>query len=240
MVHVHLKDARRRGDRAADTCVELGTGDLDLRGQLSLLKRRGYADGSVSRLIGGPFRSMRKPFIFPVVPFFRAMPNLPAASACGICNAWWPRHEGLRGALSHGSAARIRLSWSRGATGDTCLWPGVSPISSATDSQDATSIIPIRLRQMIAAAVLAMKKTGVTTVLPTIITHTPDRMENASGSSGRGKAVGSGSATEWSPVFTSRDHSSILRTVRAEPIPRRMCAGHHSPAGSVSSLLRTV
>ncbi|MEO8352817.1 MAG: sugar phosphate isomerase/epimerase family protein [Chthoniobacteraceae bacterium] len=44
VVHVHLKDARRRGERAADTCVELGTGELDFPAQLSLLKQRGYAD----------------------------------------------------------------------------------------------------------------------------------------------------------------------------------------------------
>jgi sugar phosphate isomerase/epimerase len=44
VAHVHLKDARRCGKRAADTCVELGTGDLDLPAQLSLLKRQGYSD----------------------------------------------------------------------------------------------------------------------------------------------------------------------------------------------------
>lgn len=44
VAHVHLKDARRRGERAADTCVELGTGDLDLPAQLSFLKQQGYAD----------------------------------------------------------------------------------------------------------------------------------------------------------------------------------------------------
>jgi sugar phosphate isomerase/epimerase len=45
--HVHLKDARREGDRPADTCVELGTGQIDFAAQLSQLRSRGY-DGWIT------------------------------------------------------------------------------------------------------------------------------------------------------------------------------------------------
>jgi len=40
--HVHVKDARRTGENAAQTCVELGTGAIDFPAQLSALKRNGY------------------------------------------------------------------------------------------------------------------------------------------------------------------------------------------------------
>jgi sugar phosphate isomerase/epimerase len=40
--HVHVKDARREGDRAAKTCVELGTGSIDLPAQLRALKESDY------------------------------------------------------------------------------------------------------------------------------------------------------------------------------------------------------
>jgi L-ribulose-5-phosphate 3-epimerase len=44
VVHVHVKDARRDGTRPAETCVELGTGQIDMAGQLSQLRARGYRD----------------------------------------------------------------------------------------------------------------------------------------------------------------------------------------------------
>lgn len=40
--HVHLKDARRDGARAADRCVCLGEGAIDVPAQLRLLKARDY------------------------------------------------------------------------------------------------------------------------------------------------------------------------------------------------------
>ena len=40
--HVHIKDARRKGDRAAKTCVEVGTGAIDFPEQFSALKADGY------------------------------------------------------------------------------------------------------------------------------------------------------------------------------------------------------
>lgn len=43
-IHVHVKDARRLNGRAATECVELGEGDIDLAGQFSLLKARGFRD----------------------------------------------------------------------------------------------------------------------------------------------------------------------------------------------------
>ena len=42
VAHVHVKDARRAGSRPADTCVELGTGDVDFRAQFSALRAGGY------------------------------------------------------------------------------------------------------------------------------------------------------------------------------------------------------
>jgi sugar phosphate isomerase/epimerase len=42
--HVHLKDASRNGDKAAQRCVELGTGQIDFPAQLSALKAGGYRD----------------------------------------------------------------------------------------------------------------------------------------------------------------------------------------------------
>ena len=41
-IHVHVKDARRAGGRAATECVELGRGDIDLPAQFALLKQGGY------------------------------------------------------------------------------------------------------------------------------------------------------------------------------------------------------
>ncbi len=42
VVHVHLKDAIRDGEKAAHTCVEFGTGQIDFPAQLAALKSRGY------------------------------------------------------------------------------------------------------------------------------------------------------------------------------------------------------
>ena len=42
VVHVHVKDARRVGSKPAEECVELGTGEIDFRGQFRALKERGY------------------------------------------------------------------------------------------------------------------------------------------------------------------------------------------------------
>jgi L-ribulose-5-phosphate 3-epimerase len=42
VIHVHVKDARRDGTRAAQTCVELGTGELDFPAQFAALRERGY------------------------------------------------------------------------------------------------------------------------------------------------------------------------------------------------------
>ena len=44
VIHVHVKDARRDGDKAAQTCVELGTGAIDFPAQMNALKRAGYRD----------------------------------------------------------------------------------------------------------------------------------------------------------------------------------------------------
>ena len=43
VAHVHVKDARREGTRAAQECVELGTGEIDFPGQFRALRERGYA-----------------------------------------------------------------------------------------------------------------------------------------------------------------------------------------------------
>ena len=43
VMHVHLKDASRTDGRAAQTCVELGTGQVDFAAQLRALKDRGYS-----------------------------------------------------------------------------------------------------------------------------------------------------------------------------------------------------
>lgn len=40
--HVHIKDAKRDGSKAAPTCIEIGTGDLDFPAQLGALKAQGY------------------------------------------------------------------------------------------------------------------------------------------------------------------------------------------------------
>lgn len=42
VMHVHIKDAKRDGTKAAPTCLELGTGDLDFPGHFRDLKTRGY------------------------------------------------------------------------------------------------------------------------------------------------------------------------------------------------------
>jgi sugar phosphate isomerase/epimerase len=42
VVHVHVKDAKRNGTKAAKECVEVGTGDIDFPGQFQALKARGY------------------------------------------------------------------------------------------------------------------------------------------------------------------------------------------------------
>lgn len=42
VMHVHVKDARRDGTRAATACVELGTGAVDFGEQFARLKERGY------------------------------------------------------------------------------------------------------------------------------------------------------------------------------------------------------
>jgi len=41
-IHVHVKDARRDGEKAALTCVELGTGAIDFPAQITALKSAGY------------------------------------------------------------------------------------------------------------------------------------------------------------------------------------------------------
>jgi sugar phosphate isomerase/epimerase len=42
VVHFHVKDAKRNGTKAAQTCVEVGKGDVDFPAQLSALKENGY------------------------------------------------------------------------------------------------------------------------------------------------------------------------------------------------------
>ncbi len=42
VVHVHVKDARREHGAPAQSCVELGQGELDWAGQFTALRRRGY------------------------------------------------------------------------------------------------------------------------------------------------------------------------------------------------------
>ncbi len=42
VTHVHIKDAKRDGHRAAPTCVEIGTGGIDFPAHLRDLKARGY------------------------------------------------------------------------------------------------------------------------------------------------------------------------------------------------------
>ncbi len=41
-IHVHVKDAQRDGRKAASTCVELGSGEVDFPAQFSALKQQGY------------------------------------------------------------------------------------------------------------------------------------------------------------------------------------------------------
>lgn len=42
LAHVHVKDASREGDRPAQTCIELGTGEIDFPSQMVLLRKTGY------------------------------------------------------------------------------------------------------------------------------------------------------------------------------------------------------
>jgi sugar phosphate isomerase/epimerase len=45
--HVHIKDAKREGTKAAVECLEVGTGEIDFPGQFAALRERGY-DGWVT------------------------------------------------------------------------------------------------------------------------------------------------------------------------------------------------
>jgi sugar phosphate isomerase/epimerase len=47
VLHVHIKDAKREGTKAAVECLEVGTGEIDFPGQFALLRERGY-DGWVT------------------------------------------------------------------------------------------------------------------------------------------------------------------------------------------------
>jgi sugar phosphate isomerase/epimerase len=42
VIHVHFKDATRSTGRAAQSCIELGTGQIDFPGQIKALTERGY------------------------------------------------------------------------------------------------------------------------------------------------------------------------------------------------------
>jgi sugar phosphate isomerase/epimerase len=42
LIHIHVKDAQRDGAKAAQTCVELGTGSIDYPAHFTDLKTRGY------------------------------------------------------------------------------------------------------------------------------------------------------------------------------------------------------
>lgn len=43
VMHVHLKDALRDGEKAAQTCIELGSGGVNLPAQITALRELGYA-----------------------------------------------------------------------------------------------------------------------------------------------------------------------------------------------------
>lgn len=47
VIHVHIKDAKREGKKAAPECLEVGTGEIDFPAQFAALKERGY-DGWVT------------------------------------------------------------------------------------------------------------------------------------------------------------------------------------------------
>jgi sugar phosphate isomerase/epimerase len=47
VIHVHIKDAKREGTKAALECVEIGTGEIDFPGQFAALREHGY-DGWVT------------------------------------------------------------------------------------------------------------------------------------------------------------------------------------------------
>jgi sugar phosphate isomerase/epimerase len=47
VIHVHIKDARREGTKAAPECLEIGTGEIDFPAQFAALRERGY-DGWVT------------------------------------------------------------------------------------------------------------------------------------------------------------------------------------------------
>jgi sugar phosphate isomerase/epimerase len=42
VIHVHIKDARREGSKPAQTCIEIGTGTMDLPAHMKALKAGGY------------------------------------------------------------------------------------------------------------------------------------------------------------------------------------------------------
>lgn len=42
VIHVHIKDAKREGKKAAVECLEIGTGEIDFPGQFAALRERGY------------------------------------------------------------------------------------------------------------------------------------------------------------------------------------------------------
>ena len=47
VIHVHIKDAKREGKKAAPECLEIGTGEIDFPAQFAALRERGY-DGWVT------------------------------------------------------------------------------------------------------------------------------------------------------------------------------------------------
>jgi L-ribulose-5-phosphate 3-epimerase len=47
VIHVHIKDAKREGTKAAPECLEIGTGEIDFPAQFAALRARGY-DGWVT------------------------------------------------------------------------------------------------------------------------------------------------------------------------------------------------
>lgn len=42
VIHVHIKDAKRNGTEAAETCIEVGTGQLDFPAQFKMLKANNF------------------------------------------------------------------------------------------------------------------------------------------------------------------------------------------------------
>jgi sugar phosphate isomerase/epimerase len=42
VIHVHIKDAKREGTKAAPECLEIGTGEIDFPAQFAALRERGY------------------------------------------------------------------------------------------------------------------------------------------------------------------------------------------------------